>query len=100
MNILSDIDIRICHHWSTELFVHDLIIASLYVELCKGEYCKPFFYILTVLRRSLKIENCFHLAQSFSPQDILEDHVCKVQCAFAFRAFPTVRTGDNHIGFS
>lgn len=52
------------------------------------------------LCQSLKIENCFHLAQSFSPQSILEDHVCKVQCAFAFRAFPSVRTGDNHIGFS
>ncbi len=52
------------------------------------------------LCQSLKIENCFHLAQSFSPQAILEDHVCKVQCAFAFRAFPNVRTGDNHIGFS
>ena len=52
------------------------------------------------LCQSLKIENCFHLAQSFSPPDILDDHVCKVQCAFAFRTFPTVRTGDNHIGFS
>ncbi len=52
------------------------------------------------LCQSLKIENCFHLAQSFSPQAILDDHVCKVQCAFAFRTFPTVRTGENHIGFS
>ncbi|CAG0923981.1 unnamed protein product, partial [Notodromas monacha] len=41
--------------------------------------------------QSLKIDNCFHLARSFSPQDILEDHVCKVQCAFAFRAFPKVK---------
>ncbi|CAB4061601.1 PXDN [Lepeophtheirus salmonis] len=41
------------------------------------------------LCQSLKIENCFHLAQSFSPKAILEDHVCKVQCAFAFRGhFP------------
>merc|ERR1712048_44629 len=31
-----------------------------------------------------------HLAQSFSPEAILKDHVCKVQCAFAFRAFPKV----------
>ncbi len=28
--------------------------------------------------QSLKIENCFHLAQAFSQQDILKDHVCKV----------------------
>ncbi len=41
--------------------------------------------------QSLKIENCFHLAQTFSQKDILQDHVCKVQCAFAFRAFPKVR---------
>jgi hypothetical protein len=29
--------------------------------------------------QSLKIENCFHLAQAFSQQDILKDHVCKVR---------------------
>ncbi|TRY61661.1 hypothetical protein TCAL_04392 [Tigriopus californicus] len=52
------------------------------------------------LCQSLKIENCFHLAQSFSRQAILQDHVCKVQCAFAFRAFPSVKTGENRIGFS
>ena len=52
------------------------------------------------LCQSLKIENCFHLAQSFTPKAILNDHVCKVQCAFAFRAFPSVKTGDNKIGFS
>ena len=52
------------------------------------------------LCQSLKVENCFHLAQSFTRRDILNDHVCKVQCAFAFRAFPNVRTGENKIGFS
>ena len=52
------------------------------------------------LCQSLKIENCFHLAQSFTPKAILNDHVCKVQCAFAFRAFPSVKTGENKIGFS
>ncbi|XP_040565059.1 uncharacterized protein [Lepeophtheirus salmonis] len=52
------------------------------------------------LCQSLKIENCFHLAQSFSPKAILEDHVCKVQCAFAFRAFPSVKTGQNQIGIN
>lgn len=52
------------------------------------------------LCQSLKVENCFHLAQSFTRSAILNDHVCKVQCAFAFRAFPNVRTGENKIGFS
>ena len=52
------------------------------------------------LSQSLKVENCFHLAQSFTRNAILNDHVCKVQCAFAFRAFPNVRTGENKIGFS
>ena len=52
------------------------------------------------LCQSLKVENCFHLAQSFTRNAILNDHVCKVQCAFAFRAFPNVRTGENKIGFS
>ena len=51
--------------------------------------------------QSLKIENCFHLAQSFSPDDILKDHVCKVQCAFAFRAFPKVAEEEQrNFGFS
>jgi len=50
--------------------------------------------------QSLKIENCFHLAQTFSQKAILQDHVCKVQCAFAFRAFPKVAEGDQHIGFN
>ena len=51
--------------------------------------------------QSLKIENCFHLAQSFSPDAILKDHVCKVQCAFAFRAFPKVAEEEQrNFGFS
>lgn len=50
--------------------------------------------------QSLKIENCFHLAQAFSPDAILKDHVCKVQCAFAFRAFPKVAEEERHLGFS
>ncbi|XP_071514131.1 uncharacterized protein [Panulirus ornatus] len=51
--------------------------------------------------QSLKIDNCFHLAQSYSPEAILNDHVCKVQCAFAFRAFPKVAAQDsNQLGFS
>jgi len=50
--------------------------------------------------QSLKIDNCFHLAQTFSPDSILKDHVCKVQCAFAFRAFPKVAEDERHLGFS
>ncbi|KAK8737060.1 hypothetical protein OTU49_004780, partial [Cherax quadricarinatus] len=51
--------------------------------------------------QSLKIDNCFHLAQSYSPESILNDHVCKVQCAFAFRTFPKVGSKvSNQLGFS
>uniref|UniRef100_A0A6A7FZ72 Peroxidasin-like protein n=1 Tax=Hirondellea gigas TaxID=1518452 RepID=A0A6A7FZ72_9CRUS len=51
--------------------------------------------------QSLKVDNCFHLAQSYSPEAILNDHVCKVQCAFAFRAFPQVGSRENNqLGFS
>lgn len=51
--------------------------------------------------QSLKVDNCFHLAQSYSPEAILNDHVCKVQCAFAFRAFPQVGARENNqLGFS
>ncbi|CAG0882057.1 unnamed protein product [Darwinula stevensoni] len=51
--------------------------------------------------QSLKIDNCFQLARGFSPENILHDHVCKVQCAFAFRAFPTVSSqAQNSLGFS
>ncbi|KAF2367927.1 hypothetical protein FHG87_001306 [Trinorchestia longiramus] len=51
--------------------------------------------------QSLKVDNCFHLAQSYSPEAILNDHVCKVQCAFAFRAFPQVGArDDNKLGYS
>ena len=35
-----------------------------------------------------------------SLQDILKDHVCKVQCAFAFRAFPKVAEEERRLGFS
>ncbi|KAA0192579.1 Heme binding peroxidase-1 [Hyalella azteca] len=50
--------------------------------------------------QSLKVDNCFHLAKSYSPEAILNDHVCKVQCTFAFRAFPEVGARDNNkLGF-
>ena len=52
--------------------------------------------------QSLKIVNCFQLAQTFSPAAILNDHVCKVQCAFASRTFPQVAAAadPNQLGFS
>ncbi|XP_064466102.1 uncharacterized protein LOC135377535 [Ornithodoros turicata] len=53
------------------------------------------------LCQSLRINNCFLLAKSFSKNYILADHVCKVQCAFAFRALPQVETHRNNVlGFS
>ena len=59
-------------------------------------------FTLQPICQSLKVVNCFQLAQTFSPAAILNDHVCKVQCAFAFRAFPQVAAaGDpNQLGFS
>nr|CAD7425231.1 unnamed protein product [Timema monikensis] len=51
--------------------------------------------------QSLKIGNCFTLARSFSHAAVLGDHVCKVQCAFVFRALPRViDENDNQLGFS
>ncbi|XP_054709398.1 uncharacterized protein LOC129219104 [Uloborus diversus] len=60
--------------------------------------------------QSLKINNCLHLASTFSKESVLSDHVCKVQCAYAFRAFPQVdiarngrlinSPGSNVLGFS
>ncbi|KAG8228883.1 hypothetical protein J437_LFUL007620 [Ladona fulva] len=40
--------------------------------------------------QSLKIGNCFQLAHSFSADAILTDDVCKVQCAYVFRALPSL----------
>ncbi|KAF8790333.1 uncharacterized protein LOC129959954 isoform X2 [Argiope bruennichi] len=45
--------------------------------------------------QSLRINNCFHLASTFSKESVLADHVCKVQCAYAFRAFPQVDIARN-----
>ncbi|GLG99518.1 Peroxidasin [Gryllus bimaculatus] len=51
--------------------------------------------------QSLKIGNCFTLAQTFTPTAVLNDHVCKVQCAFVFRALPHITdTFNNQLGFS
>ncbi len=41
--------------------------------------------------QSLKIENCFHLAQAFSQQDILKDHVCKVSSSASMLYRHTVK---------
>ncbi|ODN04056.1 Peroxidasin [Orchesella cincta] len=40
------------------------------------------------LCQSMKVDNCIRLSRSFKSSEILKDHVCKVQCAFAFRIFP------------
>ncbi|CAL1280221.1 unnamed protein product [Larinioides sclopetarius] len=51
--------------------------------------------------QSLKISNCFQLASTYTRETILEDDVCKVQCAFAFRAYPQFETNlDNILGFT
>ncbi|RZF47556.1 hypothetical protein LSTR_LSTR009092 [Laodelphax striatellus] len=52
--------------------------------------------------QSLRIANCFHLANSFSADAVLNDTVCKVQCAFVFRALQELSetTTDNQLGFS
>lgn len=49
-----------------------------------------FFLYFQPICQSLRINNCFHLASTFSKEAVLSDHVCKVQCAYAFRAFPQV----------
>ncbi|XP_054715544.1 uncharacterized protein LOC129225022 [Uloborus diversus] len=51
--------------------------------------------------QSLKISNCFQLASTYSRELILDDDVCKVQCAFAFRAYPQFEANlDNVLGFT
>ncbi|XP_046386027.1 uncharacterized protein LOC124155895 isoform X2 [Ischnura elegans] len=45
--------------------------------------------------QSLRINNCFHLARSFSAESILADDVCKVQCAYVFRALPSLRESES-----
>ncbi|KAG8198386.1 hypothetical protein JTE90_021631 [Oedothorax gibbosus] len=45
--------------------------------------------------QSLRINNCLHLASTYSKESVLADHVCKVQCAYAFRAFPQVDIARN-----
>ncbi|GFR03936.1 peroxidasin [Trichonephila clavata] len=51
--------------------------------------------------QSMKISNCFQLASTYTREMILDDDVCKVQCAFAFRAYPQFETNlDNVLGFT
>ncbi|XP_035204868.1 uncharacterized protein LOC118179818 [Stegodyphus dumicola] len=51
--------------------------------------------------QSMKITNCFELASTYTRELILKDDVCKVQCAFAFRAYPQFETNlDNILGFT
>lgn len=41
---------------------------------------------------SMRVKNCLSLTNSFSRQEILQDSVCKVQCAFALRLVPAIDT--------
>ncbi|GAB6023237.1 hypothetical protein CHUAL_008055 [Chamberlinius hualienensis] len=52
------------------------------------------------LCQSLKITDCITLANKFSREAILRDHVCKVQCAFAFRSFPSLSPDDSLLSIS
>jgi len=81
-------------------------VGSTNIEIGKADRISPCV-MCTCTRegpicQSLKVANCFQLAQTFSPEAILNDHVCKVQCAFAFRAFPQVAAAvdPNQLGFS
>nr|CAH0106290.1 unnamed protein product [Daphnia galeata] len=81
-------------------------VGSTNIEVGKADRISPCV-MCTCTRegpicQSLKVVNCFQLAQTFSPAAILNDHVCKVQCAFAFRAFPQVAAAQdpNQLGFS
>ncbi|KAG8258787.1 hypothetical protein J6590_024100 [Homalodisca vitripennis] len=52
--------------------------------------------------QSVKVSNCFELARQFTSKDVLQDTVCKVQCAFVFRALQEFSEplADNQLGFS
>ncbi|XP_054258941.1 uncharacterized protein LOC128983605 [Macrosteles quadrilineatus] len=52
--------------------------------------------------QSVKVTNCFQLARQFTSQAVLDDTVCKVQCAFIFRALQEFSEPleDNQLGFS
>lgn len=54
------------------------------------------------LCQSVKVSNCFQLSQQFTSQAVLEDSVCKVQCAFIFRAVQEFSEplDNNQLGFS
>ncbi|XP_067144092.1 uncharacterized protein [Centruroides vittatus] len=51
------------------------------------------------LCQSLKVTNCYKLASTYSKEAILADNVCKVQCTYAFRAFPHINV-SGVLGFS
>jgi len=78
-------------------------VGSLTIDIGSAERVSPCVMCTCTKEgpvcQSLKIDNCFHLANSYSPEDILNDHVCKVQCAFAFRALPEVENHRNQLGF-
>ncbi|OXA60413.1 Peroxidasin [Folsomia candida] len=41
------------------------------------------------LCQSMKINNCVRLSRLYEARELVEDHVCKVQCALVFKVFPT-----------
>ncbi|XP_075217867.1 peroxidase-like protein 3 [Lycorma delicatula] len=52
--------------------------------------------------QSRRVPNCCQLANSFSAESVLNDTVCKVQCAFVFRALQEISetSTDSTLGFS
>uniref|UniRef100_T1IHP0 Peroxidase n=1 Tax=Strigamia maritima TaxID=126957 RepID=T1IHP0_STRMM len=47
--------------------------------------------------QSIKIANCLQLISSFDASAILRDQVCKVQCAFVFRASSHLKNEEDNI---
>lgn len=65
--------------------------------------CFSFCFFPQLVCQSLKVSNCFQLASKYTMETVLADSVCKVQCAFAFRAYPQFESSlplDNRLGFS
>ncbi|RWS25731.1 peroxidasin-like protein [Leptotrombidium deliense] len=49
---------------------------------------------------SMRVTNCFTLLTIYSMQEIVNDSVCKVQCAFVLRLAPKVNLNSNSNAFS
>ena len=48
--------------------------------------------------QSLRVSNCVQLAEKSDLRAVLQDDVCKVQCAFLLRAVPAHLLGDGPLG--